>query len=352
MSDVRATIGVLFAGVALLVSIAMWGGIPHDILLIGGAVIAFISFSGVRHGIIARKAAIVGTGVGSIVLVIGGVTVFLDQPAGSIERIAGGFLLGIGGMIAGLSVAEYYEVPADRLANGIQVTLLGAALGLGGLVVAAIAGSLPREFLEFLGFAPGAIVGFALSQAGIALGFFLAIAAFLFLSDRPLSYLDFRRPSTRDLGYIAGGTILVIGASVAIQLILVTFGVEFASHQVEEVAEQHGPAILLIAIVFAFVTNGLGEELLYRNGVQKYLAEWFSPAAAIFISSVIFAVVHFPAYGNPDPVATVGSVVVVFSLSIILGIAYHRTKNILVPVVIHGAYNAFVWVSVYVSLFV
>ena len=352
MSGARATVGVLLAGAALLLSAVVWTGTARSALLVGGAILAFLAFSGRRHGIVRKNRSVIAAGLGGVVVILGGLSMFVDGDPGSFDRIVTGVLVGLGGFLIALAAAEYREIPPNRLMTGSQYALVGAALGFGGLVVAGVLGSVPGLIVEHTEADPGAIVEFALSQTAIAIGFVLAVGGFIVLSGRTFRYIDVRRPTPSDLGYMLGGTIVVLIASAGIQFVLVAFGVEFATHQVEDRAAQHGPGILVVAIVFAFVTNGLGEELLFRNGVQKFLTEWFSPAAAIVLSSIVFALVHFPAYGSPAPLATLGSVFVVFSLSLILGITYYRTQNILVPIVIHGCYNAIVWIVVYVNLFV
>lgn len=81
---------------------------------------------------------------------------------------------------------------------------------------------------------------------------------------------------------------------------------------------------------------GVGEELLFRGWLQSFLEMHLTnmgdaaPWVAIALSALVFGLVH--------PV-TVGYVVLAFLLGCLLGVAYHLTGNILVPIVAHTLYD-------------
>lgn len=54
----------------------------------------------------------------------------------------------------------------------------------------------------------------------------------------------------------------------------------------------------------------------------------------------IFAVVHVPAYYHPDPAVVASSIGVIFGGSLVFGWVYARTDNLVVPALVHGAFNA------------
>ncbi len=346
----RPTAGLLLAAGALLVAVvvAATGGqtIPTIVAAAGTA----LGFSARRHGRLGRRASVTIGGIGGLALAVAGSVAFIRGAPSSAPRIAGGIvvLLGVGCVL--IAGAEWRDVPLVELAERSRVVLLGGAIGLGGLFLAGVAGNLPDVLLTRLRTEPSSAMAYGLSQTGILLGFVIATVAFLYLTDRPWTYIDLRWPTGRDIGYVLTGTLGILIAALGIQLVLVQFGVEFVEHSVQDRASEGGPAFLAAALVFAFLANGLGEELLYRNVIQKYFAEWFNPAAAIFLASLVFAVVHVPAYADPDPLAMIGTVSVVFVLALVLGFTYHRTDNLLVPALIHGSYNAVMWLLVFVSL--
>lgn len=83
-------------------------------------------------------------------------------------------------------------------------------------------------------------------------------------------------------------------------------------------------------IVMAVVMAPLFEEIIFRGIIQKGLInKGMKPAAAILIASVVFGIVH----GNPWQF--VGAVL----LGVVLGLVYHRTKSLLLPVLLHAFNN-------------
>ncbi|MBD8018427.1 CPBP family intramembrane glutamic endopeptidase [Kaistella pullorum] len=83
-------------------------------------------------------------------------------------------------------------------------------------------------------------------------------------------------------------------------------------------------------IVMAVVMAPLFEEIIFRGIIQKGLInKGMKPAAAILIASVVFGIVH----GNPWQF--VGAVL----LGVVLGLVYHRTKSLLLPILLHAFNN-------------
>jgi uncharacterized protein len=80
----------------------------------------------------------------------------------------------------------------------------------------------------------------------------------------------------------------------------------------------------------------LKEEAIYRLGVCVPLTPWLGPRAAIAVSGLVFAGLHF-AYGNPSPENLVGG--------FFLAWAYLKSETILVPVLLHGLGNLCVLAS-------
>ena len=110
------------------------------------------------------------------------------------------------------------------------------------------------------------------------------------------------------------------------------------------------PIFLLALVPLSFLAIAPGEELVFRNIVQKYLYEAFSRRTAVLVASVAFAAVHFQQYASPNPVATLTTLCIVFSLSLVLGWTYYRTENLYVPIFVHGAFNAIQFAGLYVRL--
>lgn len=167
---------------------------------------------------------------------------------------------------------------------------------------------------------------------------------YLYLRNLGLEFLNIRMPSLRDIVWIVFGFGLLLGIVMVIGFIIQQTGVESARNVIQERAE-NAPEAFLLLIPLSFLLIGPGEELLFRGLIQGSMREVFGPIAAIGLASVIFAIIHFPS------LTVQGSqfvyIFVVFGLSLVLGTAYERTDNLVVPAVIHGTYNALQFLLLY-----
>lgn len=85
-------------------------------------------------------------------------------------------------------------------------------------------------------------------------------------------------------------------------------------------------------IVLAVIMAPVFEEIVFRGIIQKGLInKGMKPFTAIFISAVVFGLVH----GNPWQF--VGAVL----LGCILGLVYYKTKSLLLPILLHAFNNLF-----------
>ena len=236
----------------------------------------------------------------------------------------------------------------EKLGATVRGVAIGAAGIVGIFVYAILVGSIAR------GFVPGGLgqpLSTVLSTLASGAGTLTVVALYLALSDRDLAFLDLRAPGLRGLAYAGGGALAILGGNLAIGLAFQRYGVESASHSIIRTAEAD-PTVLLVLLPLSYLIIAPGEELLYRNVIQKSLRESFSPVAAVVVASVIFAAVHLPAYSNPDQslLATVNTLVIIFVLAVILGSIYERTENVVVPILAHGTFNAVAFAVTYAQL--
>jgi Predicted metal-dependent membrane protease len=182
----------------------------------------------------------------------------------------------------------------------------------------------------------------AVLQASSGLGAATGIVLYLDYTDRDRSFLDVDWPTRRDVGYGAAGLVFLFGTFIAVTLLMTVLGVESAAHGTEDtIADAENPtAVALLFMITSVVIIGPGEELLYRNVVQKSLYDAFSRPRAVVVGSVIFAAVHFQAYSTGSPTQVLTSLAVVFALSLTLGAVYERTDNVVIPAAVHGLFNA------------
>lgn len=321
------------------------------------AVIALVAFLVARYGLVGRRLAGWAAALSSfaVVLLTGyalnqGIAVSAAFPAlpWAIPSVFVAFVAA--GTAVGIGVAASAGVDAAGLRRrGARAAAL-TLLGLGGLFVAAVTtnllgipavlalGTLTEVQQTILG-----QFGFALGTAALAVGYLNWTA-----QDR--SYVDIRTPTLRDVAWTVAGVVVIFGALFTIGFVFTATGVETSDHGSFERAQEN-PEILLVLIPASILVIGPFEELLYRNVIQKGLYETFSRFGAVVVASVIFALVHAPAYGIAGEGVgdVIASLSVVFGLALVLGTVYERTENLLVPGVVHGLYNAIVFANLYFS---
>lgn len=92
------------------------------------------------------------------------------------------------------------------------------------------------------------------------------------------------------------------------------------------------------AVVLVSLLAGVGEELLFRGVVQAGLVSPLTPFGAILIASVLFGAAH---------AVSLSYWVLATLMGIYLGLLYHWTGNLLVPIVVHALYD---WVAIHFYL--
>lgn len=235
-----------------------------------------------------------------------------------------------GGKLRAVTVASLVAVAAMIMQVVAAVPVL-LVLGVG-----------PEESLSL----PGFVVLFVASYAGMV----IAVWAYLRLSGQGWGYVDFRRPGLGDLGYAFVGLVGGFAAVTALGVVVQQLGLPTTPNTVLEPALAGDTRFLLALVPLVLFINAPVEELVFRNVVQKRLYGAFGRGQAIVLASLVFAVVHLPVYYDPNLVATGVTVALVFAGSLVFGWVYARTDNLLVPVVVHGLFNATSILLLYVYL--
>jgi membrane protease YdiL (CAAX protease family) len=238
---------------------------------------------------------------------------------------------------------------ADRSARSslrVFLVALGVALGafvLGNLLVLAVALVLGLFGLSLLSDPSLQILISTVMLQGV--GFGGAALLYLRYRGRGLSFLRARVPTLRDVGWVVSGFVALLGLLALATAVLSTLGIQSARNQVVELGNQD-PTVFLLLVPLSFLLVGPGEELLFRGLVQGTLAEAFHPTRAIVLASAIFAVVHYTSLAGSGKFAYLG---IVFVLALVLGAVYELTDNLVVPALIHGAYNAIQFGAAYLA---
>jgi membrane protease YdiL (CAAX protease family) len=176
---------------------------------------------------------------------------------------------------------------------------------------------------------------------GVALGY-------LRYRGLPTAYLGVRVPSLPEVGAVVVGYVAAIGVAIVGTVLVAATGVQAGSNQAAELGAQN-PEVLLLLIPASFLLIGPGEELLFRGVVQNRLRETFDAVPAVAVASAIFAAIHFVALSGGTGARLV-SIVVLFFPSLVFGAVYEYTENLVVPALVHGAYNATLFTLLYVAI--
>lgn len=89
------------------------------------------------------------------------------------------------------------------------------------------------------------------------------------------------------------------------------------------------PAMLVHWIIVVAVLAPIGEELVFRAGLFRFLSNRMNPALAASISAVLFAALHWNLQASLP----------LFALGLVLAAVYYKTGRILAAIVLHAAFN-------------
>lgn len=143
----------------------------------------------------------------------------------------------------------------------------------------------------------------------------------------------------RDLGFsfvnLLGVIPLVIGGAVAIMIAgKAIMGSDFKMPSHRELLILSGGFPIwfrVLAFVFICVITPVIEEVLFRGLFQSVVRSYLvSPWRSIFVSSLIFTVLHQPLHWVP-----------LLALSIGLGYSYEKSGSLLRPILMHAMFNSF-----------
>ncbi|MDR9412258.1 MAG: type II CAAX endopeptidase family protein [Haloferacaceae archaeon] len=226
------------------------------------------------------------------------------------------------------------------VAVGLAVVGVGAGLllVLGVLFIAAAAGV---EMTPLRTIAVSLVFATGLGFGGVAL-------MYLRLRGLSVAYVGLARPSRTDALAVGAGyvsALLLVGAAGAV---LMRTDTEAAPNTAAQ-AGLADPSVLVLLLVASLVIIGPGEELLFRGIVQRRLREALPAVAAIPLASIIFAAIHYLSLAGA-PEARVVSISVLVLPTLVFGVVYELTENLVVPALTHGLYNATLFGLLYLTV--
>jgi len=237
------------------------------------------------------------------------------------------------------------DATVDRL-WAVTAALLVSGLGLGVGVALVVALSL---LLIGLGLEPSPftlLVISLISIQGVAFGGVALL--YLRFRGRSVTSVGLRRPSVRELLIVVGGYAAAFVAAITGAIVISVTGAPAGENQVAEFASAD-PTVLLWLIPASFLLIGPGEELLFRGIVQGRLRETFDRVPGVVLASALFAAVHYAALTGGAGGRLV-TITVLFFPALVFGTVYEITDNLVVPALVHGAYNATLFAFAYLAI--
>lgn len=226
----------------------------------------------------------------------------------------------------------------------LGIVLLQLAVLVVGLTGEAAGLSVVPEEGEEIGLFPRTVLnglGQIIAFGGLAAGYLRWRGNTL---SRARARLGIHRPSARELGVGTAGLVGMFLLLVGVGTIVSVFTTPAQNTATEGLSDN--PQIIPAMVVVMLLIVGPFEELLYRGVVQTRLRERFSVRASVLVASLVFAVIHAGALQG-TLLQTVATVVILFTVSLVLGYLYEYTGNLVIPALVHGLYNSVQLVGTY-----
>jgi membrane protease YdiL (CAAX protease family) len=236
--------------------------------------------------------------------------------------------------------------PVRKVLRAFAVAVLLAAVGIGVGAVLVIAAVI---VLTLAGVSITPLLSIVLSLAlATGVGFGGVALGYLRYRGVGLEYVGIAVPSLREIAFVVAGYVASFALLVVASIVISAANADTAPNTVAETGMQN-PEILLLLIPASFLLIGPGEELLYRGVVQNRLGEALPVPAAIVLASLLFASIHYFSLSGA-PQARLVSISVLVLPTLVFGTVYELTDNLVVPALIHGAYNATLFSLLYITL--
>lgn len=344
-------VGFVLAGLSLGSGLLPW----TDLVAVGPlesapgvifGLVALVGFAARRYGATDRRFSVLaGVGEGGVATAAGVATLHPSAMTGSGVGLGVplAFVLGLLGL--GVATADYLGQDRRALLRRGQYATAGLFIGVTGLLV----GFLFSMGVYLLLPVNGTIATNGAGTVAFSVGLAVVAVGYLLRTDRSWEFLDIAVPSRRGWLYVIGGTVSMFAILALTGAITGFLGIPSAEHGLVEQARD-APLVLLAFVPLSWLVIGPGEELLSRNIVQKHLYDGFSRPAAVVVGTAVFAAIHLPAYATGPPPAVFATLLQLFGISLVLGIVYERTENVVVPALVHGTYNAIQFAVAYFAI--
>jgi hypothetical protein len=217
----------------------------------------------------------------------------------------------------------------------LAVVLAALGLGIGALLVRGAALGLGELGVEITP-ARAILLSTVLLQGVAFGGVSLAYLRLRNLSVREWIGVEF--PDLRGWLTIASGWIVAFLGAMTMVFVVVFTGLDPAANQTSELGTAD-PLVFALLVPISFLLIGPGEELLFRGVIQNAMVESLGRWPGIVLATLLFAAAHVFSLTGPltGRATTIG---LLFVPGLVLAVTYDYSGNIVVPSLVHGAYNA------------
>lgn len=136
------------------------------------------------------------------------------------------------------------------------------------------------------------------------------------------------------IGLASGVVVAILAYTLNAIAVLITGSQEPVEQQLLQDALAGGLPLVLV-VVLAVIVAPLVEEVIFRGVLFRAMADRINLGVSLVVSSAIFALIHIEVVLS-QPAALVG----LFTVGLVLAVAYHLTGNLLVPILGHAVFNA------------
>lgn len=230
-----------------------------------------------------------------------------------------------------------------RTRSPVRSVLEAVGLTVVALVISIAAGVAFLVPLFALGYDPGetwVLVGAtAAGQVGL-----LAVAA-AYVRRRGVA-VPVESTSLRDLAAVGVGVVAALVTATGLSYALVLL--DLVPDSVIGDAAASDPTFLLALGVLSLVLVAPAEELLFRGAIQGRLRERFGPLPAVAAASLLFGSLHLANYSGSVQSVVAGALLIA-AVGAVFGTLYELTDNLVLPVLVHGLYNAVLLLTSYLA---
>ncbi|MHA1576771.1 MAG: lysostaphin resistance A-like protein [Candidatus Thorarchaeota archaeon] len=193
----------------------------------------------------------------------------------------------------------------------------------------------------------------AFSPVSFFVAFLLPLLILVFVYKVPLKKLGFTGGNSRNIiGSIVVSVVYGILVFVVIGFTNLIEATDFLTHFDFDLTESLSmlPQAVLYSIPVLTLVASIPEEFLYRAVIQTRLTERLGPMRGILLASLVFGMCHIPSnlliflmFGGSFEFALFQAIAISFlfqsQIGILFGIAWARTRSLILPICLHTVHN-------------